>query len=149
MTTWSIYTIADGLFTGDQVTANEVNARAALRPGQALLAGAWDRALWRVQDGQPVEYLPPQPADDTWQTWSLSADGRRWIPSPTTAAHWRDVREARDRLLAACDWTDTASAPARLGAERYAAWQSYRQALRDITLQPDPLSIIWPTRPAE
>jgi hypothetical protein len=61
---------------------------------------------------------------------------------------WRRVRADRTARLAASDWTDTASAPARLGAEEYAAWQAYRQALRDITLQPDPAALDWPTPPA-
>ncbi|MGG4054103.1 phage tail assembly chaperone [Delftia tsuruhatensis] len=29
-----------------------------------------------------------------------------------------------------------------------APWLAYRQALRDITDQPDPLAIVWPTAPA-
>jgi hypothetical protein len=27
-------------------------------------------------------------------------------------------------------------------------WAAYRQALRDVTLQPDPFNIVWPTPPA-
>jgi hypothetical protein len=42
------------------------------------------------------------------------------------------------------DWTDTLSARARLGEERFAAWQTYRQVLRGITLQEDPYTIDWP-----
>jgi hypothetical protein len=68
-------------------------------------------------------------------------------PDPAEAA--RAARSDRDRLLAACDWTDTASAPARLGAELYAQWQAYRQALRDITHQPGwPAAVQWPAPPA-
>lgn len=61
---------------------------------------------------------------------------------------WTAARIRRDGLLRASDWTDTASAPARLGAQVYNAWQAYRQALRDITLQPDPFDIDWPERPS-
>lgn len=64
-----------------------------------------------------------------------------------TDSLWQIVRIQRNGLLAACDWTDTASAPARLGEELYGAWQTYRQALRDITTQTDPAHITWPVAP--
>jgi hypothetical protein len=54
----------------------------------------------------------------------------------------------RLQLLQASDWTDTVSAQTRLGDLLYQAWQDYRQALRDITLQPNyPLDVIWPIAP--
>lgn len=64
-----------------------------------------------------------------------------------TGPQWELVRLERNGLLAASDWTDTASAPARLGEELYGAWQTYRQALRDVTTQADPANIIWPVAP--
>ena len=58
------------------------------------------------------------------------------------------VRKERDALLAESDWTDMVSAPGRLGETLYAAWQAYRQALRDVTSQAGfPNSITWPTKP--
>lgn len=68
-------------------------------------------------------------------------------PVVSESAQWASVREKRDLLLIASDWTDTYSAPTRLGQELYDAWQVYRQNLRDITNQPDPFNIIWPTPP--
>jgi hypothetical protein len=62
---------------------------------------------------------------------------------------WRIVRDERDTLLGRSDWTDTTTAPARLGQELYDSWQAYRQALRDITNQPDPFQIVWPTPPTQ
>lgn len=59
------------------------------------------------------------------------------------------VLTERFRLLAESDWTDTASAPARLGETTYAAWQTYRQALRDIPEQSGyPLNVVWPIAPS-
>ncbi len=56
------------------------------------------------------------------------------------------VKRERQRLLTATDWTDTVSASTRL--ENYNEWQSYRQALRDITTQEGyPFNVIWPTQP--
>jgi hypothetical protein len=58
------------------------------------------------------------------------------------------ARAQRNLLLQQSDWTDTASASARLGQELYNQWQIYRQALRDITDQPGyPYDIVWPTPP--
>jgi hypothetical protein len=56
------------------------------------------------------------------------------------------VKQERQRLLTATDWTDTVSASTRL--ENYNAWQLYRQHLRDITTQEGyPFNISWPTQP--
>lgn len=54
----------------------------------------------------------------------------------------------RLQKLQESDWTDTASAPTRLGQTLYAQWQTYRQALRDIPEQSGyPLNVVWPTPP--
>lgn len=59
-----------------------------------------------------------------------------------------NVLLTRKELLQESDWTDTVSAVERLGESKYQEWQDYRQALRDITLQPDyPLEVRWPIAP--
>lgn len=59
------------------------------------------------------------------------------------------IKKTRATLLLNSDWTDTVSAQTRLGTEMYTAWQTYRQALRDITNQSEyPNEVIWPTAPA-
>jgi hypothetical protein len=65
-----------------------------------------------------------------------------WVKDEALA--WSIVRCGRNEKLSASDWTDTLSARARLGEERFTTWQTYRQALRDITLQEDPYAVIWP-----
>jgi hypothetical protein len=77
---------------------------------------------------------------------------RSWIDNRTedekSSILISNIKNERGRLLQASDWTDTFSAPARLGQEIYHNWQAYRQALRDITAQPGyPFNIIWPTPP--
>ena len=68
-----------------------------------------------------------------------------WVEDLTQVRNTALAR--RYKLLADSDWTDTASAQTRLG-EAYAAWQTYRQALRDITAQPGyPTAITWPMKP--
>ena len=54
-------------------------------------------------------------------------------------AQWTVIRAQRNRLLVASDWTQLPDAPVDA-----AAWGTYRQALRDITTQDNPFSIVWP-----
>lgn len=61
------------------------------------------------------------------------------------ANKWAHVRSTRTQLLRDSDWTQLADAPLTDGDK--ASWATYRQALRDITTQPDPLSIAWPQSP--
>ena len=55
---------------------------------------------------------------------------------------WSAIRQERNRLLAESDWTRLDDATADKDA-----WAIYRQALRDITLQPNPLEVQWPVPP--
>lgn len=52
---------------------------------------------------------------------------------------WQVVRNQRNQMLKDTDWTQVADSPVDKPA-----WALYRQALRDITQQPDPFSITWP-----
>ena len=62
---------------------------------------------------------------------------------PNYVATADDVRKHRNDLLASCDWTQVADAPVDKDA-----WAAYRQALRDISEQPDfPMSVVWPEKP--
>jgi hypothetical protein len=59
------------------------------------------------------------------------------------------VRDRRNALLTASDWTDTLSAKTRLGDALYNAWQDYRQILRDIPQQAGfPTNVAWPEPPS-
>jgi hypothetical protein len=53
------------------------------------------------------------------------------------------IRIKRDELLAASDWTQLPDV--QLSTKE--AWAAYRQALRDVTNQPDPFNITWPEPP--
>lgn len=55
---------------------------------------------------------------------------------------WNQIRLERNVLLSECDWTQVADAPVDK-----LAWATYRQSLRDITLQSDPFNIVWPSAP--
>lgn len=57
---------------------------------------------------------------------------------------WERLRNRRDNLLAASDWTQTADSPVDKPA-----WAAYRQALRDLPdTTTDPREAVWPDAPA-
>lgn len=57
-----------------------------------------------------------------------------------------ELREERNKLLAESDWTQVVDSP--LDDTTKAEWQTYRQALRDITETYSSLDdIVWPTKP--
>lgn len=58
------------------------------------------------------------------------------------AEEWAGLRQERNRRLSECDWTQIPDATADKQA-----WQEYRQQLRDITTQTDPINIVWPVEP--
>ena len=66
------------------------------------------------------------------QVWADGAPARKWAT----------IREQRDQLLAASDYTQVADAPGDTSA-----WATYRQALRDIPSQSDVDNITWPQEP--
>ncbi len=58
------------------------------------------------------------------------------------------VRSRRNVLLSECDWTQIPDNG--LSEEKKIEWQTYRTALRDITINFDmtkPQLIVWPTKP--
>jgi hypothetical protein len=66
-----------------------------------------------------------------------------WVLDESAA--WREVRGIRDERMAASDWVRLRAAD--LGEPVPPEWLDYRQALRDITKQADPLNIVWPQAP--
>jgi len=68
---------------------------------------------------------------------------KQWEDTRTDESQWVVVREERNQKLQASDWTQLADIP----SETKSLWEPYRQALRDVTLQPDPFNITWPTPP--
>lgn len=104
--------------------------------------GFFKASEYYVFDGRAIEF-PPKP--DDFYVWDYTQ--RAWVISNPLAD--AQAREKRMRLLQLSDWTDTASAPTRLGQTLYDAWQEYRQALRDLPKQSGyPSNINWPTAPA-
>jgi hypothetical protein len=101
-------------------------------------------ATHRVVAGAAVA-LPPQP--DRFHRWSWQEQA--WMdprtPEQALAEAWAAVRAKRGTLLAASDWVVLRAADRSEPVP--ASWRAYRQALRDVTMQPDPAAIHWPEVP--
>lgn len=68
--------------------------------------------------------------------------------TPPYVMDWNDIRGARKVKLESSDWTEGPGARASMGPEKAAAWDAYRQALRDITNQEcEPCDVVWPIAP--
>lgn len=139
-----------GVFIGESWSgpSSSIPKRAGVVAVDVTHVEGFDWRSMRVDPatGKIVDYKPPAPPDTEFETFAWDASIRRWVGTPTTVAHWRFVRAERDRRLAACDWIVARSS--ERGEPVPLDWTVYRQALRDITDQPDPLAIRWPEPPA-
>ena len=90
---------------------------------------------WRVVDQQLID-VGNRPS----QYHVFNYTTKQWEDPRTHQTQWPMVRAERDAKLAASDWTQLPDVP--LATKE--AWAVYRQALRDITNQPDPFNITWP-----
>lgn len=95
-----------------------------------------------------LQKMPPRPSIE--HVFNYSA--RKWVYDSTPARQQAalEMRFARNAKLEACDWTQVPDTP--LDATAKAAWQVYRQQLRDIpSTHADITSIddvTWPTPPS-
>lgn len=67
------------------------------------------------------------------------------VQSGQDPEQWNVVKAERKGKLVACDWTVLTDVP--MSDSKREQWEVYRQALRDISNQPDPFNITWPTPP--
>lgn len=99
----------------------------------------FDCATEYIKRGKRKRFPPrPSPAhefDFASEAWQLDVE-----------LAWRGVRERRDFLLTASDWVVLRASDQ--GVPVPPEWIAYRQALRDVTEQDDPLNIVWPTAPS-
>jgi len=102
----------------------------------------------------PANSTEIAPPDFDASTHACFFDGTDWViteistPEPIPAMD--QLRQQRNQLLAATDWRMVSDYPGANQTE----WQTYRQALRDITTQTPSLDsngnltgITWPTPP--
>ena len=72
----------------------------------------------------------------SWSAVEAGKDGEGWMV----------VSGERKCKLESCYWTVLPDVP--MSSEKRTEWETYRQALRDITSQADPFNINWPIPPA-
>jgi hypothetical protein len=107
-----------GMLDRDMVEAN-------VQQGEGWIEGFYNANEYRIQNKQAV-LIPKEELEDK---------------AIDTA--WAKIKQERNARLSASDWTQLPDVP--LATKE--AWATYRQALRDITNQPDPFTIQWPTQP--
>jgi len=83
--------------------------------------------------------------DGEWtQVWSVSPASQKQIDD-IESMQATSVRNERNDLLSQSDYTQLLDAPSSINKE---AWATYRQALRDITLQTGfPFTVTFPNKP--
>ena len=104
--------------------------------------------IQRGEDYSGLEWL------DSVHTKPTETEINDKISELDAAEPMRLLREERFRLLSECDWTQGADVPNSIKT----AWQTYRQALRDLPASASPkldsnydldlTSVTWPTEPS-
>lgn len=85
-------------------------------------------------------------ADNNGYVIGADAEGNPIAVQASNETTWEKVRENRNALLAASDWTQLSDVP--LTEAQVTAWREYRKELRDITTAfANPESVIWPEAP--
>ena len=92
------------------------------------------------------ELLPQSPNPN----YSYNINTKQWEDARTKQQKYQEqaniILSQRNSILYSCDWTQIPNNP--LTVEQQALWATYRQELRDITLQSGyPFNVIWPTPP--
>ena len=94
-------------------------------------------AQHKIVNGQRIELSAEEIAE-------IQASDLAWEAGAETRA-WEQLREQRNQLLEASDWTQILDCTVDK-----VAWATYRQSLRDITDQEDaPYNVTLPTKPKE
>ena len=84
------------------------------------------------------------PAREFRQCWRYDGAQVKVDAALETVERWRRIRTERDTRLAASDGPILRANETGMQVQ---AWLAYRQALRDVPLQPDPKAIVWPVPP--
>ena len=109
-----------------------------------IAEGIFEGDRYYFVDGVPMA-MPESPG----KFYVFDYASRTWLYKKTPEMASAEALDKRNLLLQQSDWTDTASAPLRLGEALYTAWQVYRQALRDVPAQAGyPQEVVWPNPPA-
>lgn len=136
MSTYAIYDKTTGEITAS-ISCPASQLAANTPDGCASIESEHTGETHWVVDGAAVA-LPERPGPH----WQFDYRQKVWVHDVKGEA--AKVRGLRDRLLAACDWTQLPDVP----IETKSAWATYRQALRDVPQQAGfPTDIVWPEAP--
>jgi len=101
--------------------------------------------LYEFDYTKNYQELSPQLSGSVYvQTWNITDASEEEI-NTRIDEKWGEVRETRNLLLQQSDWTQFQDSP--IIGSKLTEWQTYRQQLREISSQPNPFNLIWPTRP--
>ena len=94
-----------------------------------------------ILEGQKTLVLAPEGVQTGWV---FDGEGVSFLaPVEDFTALSEQIRQERNDLLDASDWTQNSDSPVD-----QTAWATYRQLLRDVPQQDDfPLTVVWPTAP--
>lgn len=122
-------------------------ALSQMAPEELLPLGWLPHVLDKPEVDHHQKYMGPQweisptEATERYLVVAMSADEITAVD----AAQWLEVRNERHSFLSTCDWIVVRALELKDPVPQ--DWATYRQALRDITNQPDPWNITWPTVP--
>lgn len=118
----------------EDFVANNVQA------GEDWIEGSYRDNEFYIQDRAPIQ-ISAKPSEHH----IFDFDVKQWVDPRTNETEWINVRQQRDKKLLNSDWTQVSDNA--LTTQKKQEWITYRQALRDITNQPDPFTIEWPIKP--
>jgi hypothetical protein len=96
-----------------------------LMPNELWIEGLFNKSEYTIENG----HLVPISSSE--------------IQAAQISEGWANLKQMRNSLLAASDWTQVPDAPVD-----QAAWATYRQQLRDLPNNTeDPANPAWPTKP--
>ena len=97
------------------------------------------------EDIERVEFTSPYFRDGkvyVINTVQMTEEERTIFSQTKKEGKWISIRQERNDRLLESDWTQLNDSPVDKQV-----WATYRQQLRDVTLQPDPFNIDWPVKP--
>ena len=102
----------------------------------------------KIYSYDPSAPIPPMDTENFGKTVQ-EVVGKDIITDEMIADHkekdtWDQMRAYRNELIKLSDWTQGADVPDTIKLK----WQSYRQALRDITNAATTADVAWPTEPS-
>jgi hypothetical protein len=136
------YTVVDknGKILRSGLCQDETFEAQALDQEDKVYEGQYSPFIFYFKNNQ-FHQIPDQPSK--LHVW----DENDCVWKATKSYSLDQIRIIRNAKLRGSDWTDTYSAEKRLSEQEFNAWQVYRQALRDITINIDLNNVIWPTPP--